>query len=255
MKHKIVFGIAAAAVLAAAGFGVYKTAQLQKYKRELSPLKSSFTVTAHTGSMGTKENSLASIETGAQNADTVEFDVNFSADGSAVLSHDKPKGGEVTLEEAFAALAKTQGVTANVDIKSTQNLPEIQFLAEKCGVSERIFLTGVSEQWVSAVKKGCPKIRYFLNMSVDRKKCRDSAYLESLIATVKESGAVGINFHYGAASKELVDAFHESGLLVSVWTVDKRTDMYRILSYCPDNITTKKPDRLLKIIEENSCKN
>jgi glycerophosphoryl diester phosphodiesterase len=65
---------------------------------------------------------------------------------------------------------------------------------------------------------------------------------------VKNAGAMGINFKYTSASKELVDVFHENGLLVSIWTVDDENNMYKILSFGPDNITTRNPDKLAKII-------
>ena len=44
-----------------------------------------FTVTAHTGAMGTPENSLESMRVGFENADIVEFDVRFNADKIPVL--------------------------------------------------------------------------------------------------------------------------------------------------------------------------
>ena len=56
--------------------------------------------TAHTGCMGTKANSIQSIEAGYKNgASIVEFDLNYDKNGEPVLSHDEPKGNEVTLDD------------------------------------------------------------------------------------------------------------------------------------------------------------
>ena len=42
---------------------------------------------------------------------------------------------------------------------------------------------------------------------------------------------------------------HDNGYKLSVWTVDSQKTMKRILVCSPDNITTKHPDRLQKIID------
>ena len=84
-------------------------------------------------------------------------------------------------------------------------------------------------------------------MNVDARK--DDAYINSLVEKVKESGAVGINFNKKNASKKLVDAFHKNGLLVSVWTANKESDMRRLLAFAPDNITTRRPDIMAEIMK------
>ena len=61
-----------------------------------------------------------------------------------------------------------------------------------------------------------------------------------------------INFNYKNASKELVDIFHENDLLVSIWTVDSEYNMYKILSFGPDNITTRHPDKLSAIVSQKN---
>ncbi|MDD6271496.1 MAG: glycerophosphodiester phosphodiesterase family protein, partial [Ruminococcus sp.] len=75
-----------------------------------------------------------------------------------------------------------------------------------------------------------------------------SEYIQSLVQKVKDAGAVGINFNYKALTSELVEIFHENGLSVSVWTVDKEIDMYKCLTCSPDNITTRNPQKLRDIL-------
>ena len=81
-------------------------------------------------------------------------------------------------------------------------------------------------------------------------KNTDEIYLLSLVEKVKNAGAIGINFNHKSASKELVDVFHENGLLVSIWTVNNKLKMRRILTFAPDNITTRKPDKLSKFVKK-----
>ena len=180
----------------------------------------------------------------------MEFDLNFTADKTPVLSHDDPKGGEVTLEQAFEKLSEYETLGANVDVKNTANLAEVQSLAEQHGLLNRIFYTGIELSDVEAVKRDSPKVRYFLNVKIERSKNKDADYIASLVRTVSDCGAIGINFSKKYASKEIVDAFHDAGLLVSIWTADSDYDIYRILALAPDNITTRRPDKLKDIVKD-----
>lgn len=212
-------------------------------------LPKGFTITAHTGCMGTVANSIDSIVKGIEaGAHIIEFDLNFNEKGTPVLSHDTPKGDEPTLEEAFECLSKFEGVKANVDVKAVDHLEKVYPLAKKYGVENRIFYTGVKAEFIDAVRSRSPQIAYFYNVGIERSKKHNREYIDTLIKQVQEVGAIGLNFNKKCASAELVRAFHESDLLVSIWTVNGRLKMRKILSLSPDNITTKKPDVLAKII-------
>lgn len=217
------------------------------HKDECKSLKEyvhDMTVTAHTGCMGTNDNSLEAITEGAKYADIVEFDIRFENNGTPVLSHDAPKGNEVTFEEAVKLLKTLPDLKINIDIKSTDNLSAVVEIAKKYDIFPRIFFTGVDSNFVDAVREQTKDVPYYLNVSVKKRKNKKPDYLASLVDTVKKAGAVGINFNRKTASKELVEAFHEAGLLVSIWTVNKKKDMYKIYSYMPDNMTTRNPDIL-----------
>lgn len=252
-KKTIIIAAVTALAFAGAGTGIFygvRAAELSKYKNMKINLPQAFTVTAHTGCMGTDDNSLEAMRKGAEFADIVEFDVRFNSDGAPVLTHDEPKGGEITLDEAFAELKKHENLKANIDLKEKTNLEKISEAAERQGVKDRIFFTGVEESDIEAVKTACPDIPFYLNAAVDKKRRDDKEYIMSLVETVKNSGAVGINLSKDCVSEALVGAFHENSLLVSVWTVDRELDMYRAISLSPDNITTRNPDLLRKILEK-----
>jgi len=214
---------------------------------EMITLPEGFTVTGHSGCENTQENSLECIEKAYESgADIAEIDLNFDGD-IPVLSHNAPHGGEVTLDEAFALLAKCGNMKMNVDVKNTANMGEVIKLAEKHGVTERIFFTGVTDGFVPAVRDlGIP---YYLNTDVFAPRTHCKKYINSLIEKVRKSGAVGINMHHSKLGKRLSQAFHEEGLLVSVWTVNKEKAMKKALAARPDNITTRKPLLLLEVIK------
>ncbi len=197
-----------------------------------------FTLTAHTGCIKTKENSLESIEAGIKNgADIVEFDLSFLGE-NPVLSHDKPEGGEVTLEDAFKKVSEYEHIKVNVDVKETAYLEKVLPLAQKYGIENRIFFTGIKDEFVSEARK--TGVEYYLNVNVEKKRNQTDEYLTALVEKVKNSGAIGINFNKDNATKRLVDIFHENNLLVSIWTVDRKHKMKKIIAMNPDNITTRK---------------
>ncbi len=254
MKLKNILAIAGCvvgiAVVIAGGAVAARKHKMNEFIAQAVTLPKSFTYTAHTGCVGTEENSLDSIEAGVKyGAGIVEFDLNFNENGDPVLAHDAPKGGEITLDEAFKKVSEYENIRVNVDIKSTAALEKVRPAAEKYGIADRIFYTGVHDGFVDAVRADGGDVDYYLNVSVEPESKHSEEYLMSLVQKVKDSGAIGINFNKDNASKALVDTFHANGLLVSIWTVDNEFDMYRILSYAPDNITTRHPDKLGEAIK------
>lgn len=247
-KSKIILtGVCTASIFIGA-LSVYSGVRSKKLDSLKFTLPDSFTVTAHTGCLGTEDNSLESISVGAQNADIIEVDIMFAEDGTPVLAHSKVNENSVTLSQALSFVSES-GVRANLDIKQAQDLSGVQSLIKSLNLTDLVFYTGIEEKDVEAVKKHSPDISYYLNADVDKKRNTDKQYLQSLADKVKELGAVGINLSYKGASKELVDTFHENGLLVSVWTVDGKNNIIRMLTMQVDNITSRKPDKVREIIE------
>ena len=219
------------------------------YKSQPLSLPQGFTYTAHTGCCGTEDNSLEAIKVGIEHgADIVEFDLYFNNENVAVLSHDAPKGNEVTLDEAFKLISTYEEIQVNVDVKQCTDLHIVYELAEKYSITDRIFFTGIFLEDVEIVKKECPVVPYYLNYDVLKANKQTPEYLNNLVKIVKDSGAVGINFNKDSATKELVDTFHNNDLLVSIWTVNDKKDMYKILYLAPDNITTRNPDVLKELL-------
>ena len=78
-------------------------------RREAPPLT---LVIAHRGACWElPENTLAAFERAIElGADFVEFDVHATSDGGLVVCHDRPRGGELRLAEAMAAIAGRIGI-------------------------------------------------------------------------------------------------------------------------------------------------
>ena len=206
------------------------------------------TVTAHSGSMGLPDNSIEAMEAGIDaGASIVEFDLRFLEDSTPVLSHDAPAEEPVTLADAFALLQRRPGVQANVDVKDPFHLEVVAPLAKEMGVLDRLFYTGVGEDWVPVVRAKSPEISYYLNTDVLDDPDVDhaappAAVYAALAEKTKRLGAVGINIHYSHLDEALSAAFRAAGLPVSVWTVNKPREIARVLALRPANITSRRPD-------------
>ena len=243
---KIILGTAAVAVA-----GIAVTAGYISYiKNKDVSLPEKFTVTAHTGCEGTADNSLEAIRKGFESgADIVEFDVHFNSSGEPVLAHDYAADDSVKLKDAFDLVAKCEGLRVNVDCKTVDNLKAIVNTAEECGVKDRIFYTGIEVKDVKTVKADTPEIKYYLNTSINISRKNDEHYIRSLVTLTKAVDAKGLNIHFSEASEKMIKIFHSEGLEVSLWTVNKELDMHRVLALGCDNITTRQPSKLIKIIE------
>lgn len=227
-------------------------AVLKSYRNQDLHLSANFTVTAHTGGMGTADNSIESIEKAiAVRADVVEFDVRFRPNGTPVMAHDAvtSDGEGVPIAGALKVLSKDGvAIRVNLDIKETTNLSALQALVKQYGLLDRVFCTGVTEEFLPEVQKQCPEIPYYLNYAPDKNKLKDEKYQEELLQLLEKTGALGINCHYKNADKYLADALHAQGYLLSVWTVDKENEMVRSLVSGADNITSRNPDMLIELI-------
>ncbi len=244
LKNKIIF---TAGALGAAAL-IVKTVIESKAPADML-LPKDFTVTAHTGCEGAKDNSLDAITLGyGCGADIVEFDLNFTAEGVPVLSHNEPKGNEVTLEEAFSLIAGYKGLQVNVDVKNPLDLKTVKALAEKHGILDRIFFTGIDAQWSKIVREQTPDITYYLNTAIDKNRINEKEYIDELISTLRETGAVGLNIHYESCSRLMVELLHAEGLKVSVWTVNKKSAMRKVLPFGCDNITTRQVQDLMSYV-------
>lgn len=214
-------------------------------------LPDGFTVTSHTGAFGTRANSILSVKTAVErDSDIVEFDVSFRPDGTAVIIHNPSPSQRqgVLLKKALEEVVKSKNCKINLDIKSTANLPEIDKLVNHYGLEERVFYTGVFEDWVETVRKNSA-ISYFINYNPSSEEGSDEKYVDCIIQKAIELGAIGINSDFRGVSDMMVKKIHENGLLVSLWTANRKKDMLKALSLSPDNITTKKPDKLKMLIK------
>lgn len=215
-------------------------------------LPSDFTITCHAGALGTKANTVDSVRTAVKwGAQIVEFDVTFRPSGLPVIIHSgspSESEGEL-LSEALAAVAESDTCRINLDIKSTSNLPEVDRLVAEGGADGQVILTPASARNGLRRSRKNSAIPYYLNHRITLKEALSKKAAEQLAARAKSLGAIGINSHFSTATHGYVKTIHRCGLLVSLWTVDSPSQMRRVLKLAPDNITTRQPEALKRLVD------
>lgn len=245
MKRKAL--VAAASALAAGGLLLLKSRK--KTNETPFALPNGFIVTSHSGSLDTKDNSIESVAVGLENADATEVDVTFAADGTPMLFHgDTPPVDAVPLAKAFELLKAHPDKQMNLDLKRFHRTDNVQALAEEYGVLGQVFFTGVVRSRVDEVRAGAPNIPYYLNCKIVPFLSHSRAYAASLVRAVRKSGAVGLNCDYHNATPTIVNEMHHAGRLVSLWTVNERPAIERVLRLAPDNVTSRRPDLVKEVL-------
>lgn len=227
---------------------------------ECPELMYGFTVTHHAGAMGQKPNTLESISYSIYHgARCIEMDVSFRPDGTPVIIHNSEPGsnqGEL-LDMALKVIAGSRKCKINLDLKSTANLPAVDELVYKYNLEERAFYTGVGEDWVEKVKSNS-KIPFYLNHAITREEAEDLPTGKALVEKLKSMGAMGVNSPYTFCSEQLCRMMHRRDLYVSIWTINSIDITKKLLECGVDNITSKNPLKLEKLIygnEENEISN
>ena len=228
-------------------------------------------ITAHTGCMGTPDNSaesaLAGIECGA---DIVEDDIRATRDGVLVLSHDDRvtfadgTTGSIsgmTLEELNARLARPlqplepvlrfvldAGRIMNLDVKADDAILPLSMLIDRLGVTDRVFLTGCEYPWALKVTQCNPRLRKLLNADVG--SFLATPYPEAvrrLIGQALDAGCSGLNLPYQIVHPTLMEMARNAGLDVYVWTVNEEAQMTAFAEMGVRSITTRRVDVLARL--------
>lgn len=228
-------------------------------------------ITAHSGCIGTRENSMESAIAGFKSgADFIEVDVRGTKDNFAVLSHDayvksksgkdiciynytlkeikdlidgKEGGGIITLDEVLDIVREFHG-RINLDLKGPAAAEAMIQSVHRMKMKDDVVITGCQFEVVHYLKKEYPEYTFYLNADYynnptifSRLNCMDAI----------AASCCGVNLQYQICSPELVKMAREHSLLVSVWTVNEEEDMHTLIKMGVDSITTKNPDVLYRL--------
>ncbi|MFJ3829866.1 glycerophosphodiester phosphodiesterase [Streptomyces sp. NPDC090046] len=222
---------------------------------------STLTAVGHRGDpYRVRENTLASIRSAfARGADAVEIDVRLTRDGVPVLLHDETllrlwghdvrlgdvtapqlkeltQGGVPTLHDALLAAGPGR-LMLDLPGATFESVRTVVDQVRECGARERTFYCA-GPNTMLAVRAADPAAEIALTwttLSPPRRVLIDAVAPRWL------------NYRFGLVNRELVDALHRDGLLVSAWTADTRRTMKGLLTAGVDSITTNRLDVLAAV--------
>jgi glycerophosphoryl diester phosphodiesterase len=152
-----------------------------------------------------------------------------------VLSLLKPAG----LERIYVEL---KGTPANQQTL----LNSVLALVRKLGVDRATTLLSFDLGLVRRAKELASDVR---TAALFPAKGRRLISARSIVRSAKSAGVDEVALHFGLATQRSIEAFHERGLSVSVWTANSKLAMRRIVACGADSIMTNFPNRLRDVIE------
>jgi glycerophosphoryl diester phosphodiesterase len=215
----------------------------------------------HRGAAGhAPENTLAAIEAGiACGVDFVEIDLRRTADGALVALHD------ATVNRTTDGMGRINRLSLQ-DVKrlsagNGQQIPTLQEALDtangRTGLMLELKATGIARQAVEAVRQAGFKnpIIYasFLHEELAVVRASDSnASLMTLfdrlpgasVTRAMKYAASHVGLRHDKATRRLVKSFHNSGILVFVYTANRRGDIERVLSLGVDGVISNFPERI-----------
>ena len=234
-------------------------------------------VTAHRGfSHVAPENTLpafqAAIDSGA---DYIELDVQLTADDQLVVFHDelldRTTNGHGMLKNftyeqlqqfsagswfgkdrefddvkipLFTEVLDLVGndIMLNIEIKRSgepkKTAERVVELVKEYGIANSCYITSFSYDALKKVKQLDPKIKtgYIANLSTATSYSR-LPYID----------AVSMNYLF--VNQSVVNSAHHNGKRIFVWTVDRQSEVQRMMALGVDNIITNRPDKVLEVVD------
>ncbi|MFJ6794072.1 glycerophosphodiester phosphodiesterase [Streptomyces sp. NPDC091268] len=211
-----------------------------------------------------RENTLASIRSAfARGADAVEIDVRLTRDGTAVLLHDDTlerlwghdvrldavtapqlkeltRGGVPTLRDALLT-AGAGRLMIDLPGASHEDVRTVVGQVRECGARERVYYCAGPNTMlaVRAADPGAEIALTWTTLSPPRRVLIDAV------------APAWLNYRFGLVSRELTEAVHRDGLLVSAWTADTKRSMRALIAAGVDSVTTNRVDALAAVRAES----
>lgn len=223
-------------------------------------------IIAHRGdSSNALENSLEAVHRAlAYPVDMIELDIRKSRDNALYVMHDgstrRTAGKDIDLEHS------TSDEIAGVLLRNGERVPTltdaIKAVAGKAGLNLEIKSEGAglqtAERLVSLDYKGYVLVSSFKEeeiIAVRHLMPRLPVSLIFDVFTARDVPAYGekgypiISLRKMTVSEKLIEACHERGIQVFVWTVDEEEEMKKFALWGVDGIYTNKPGVLKKVVD------
>lgn len=222
-------------------------------------------VIAHRGdSSNALENSLDAMHRALSlSVDMIEIDIRRSRDNGLYVMHDRLTGR--TAGKSIDIERSTSDKIAKVKLKNGEPVPALadvlRLIAGNCGLNLEVKSSGAgrltAQYLLASGYKGRVLVSSFKEGEISAARLAMPLLPVSLIFNAfavrniqlyKMRGYHVICLSRKTVSKDLVDACHEQGVLVYVWTVDEEEEMRKFISWGVDGIYSNRPGDLKKLL-------
>jgi glycerophosphoryl diester phosphodiesterase len=178
------------------------------------------------------ENTLAAFERAIEvGADFVELDVHATGDGTLVVCHDRPAGGELRLDEAVATLAGRIGLMCELKTPWRYRRHDVVRRTVELLPDEAIVLS-FDPRALQAVRGR--RVLQHVGFGVSIAKASRYAW--------------GVGFHTHRVTKRGLDKARCLGLVTTVYTVNEPERMRELAALGVDGIFSDRPDLLRRVL-------
>jgi glycerophosphoryl diester phosphodiesterase len=232
-------------------------------------------ITAHTGCLNTKPNSIQSVLEGIHaGAEIIEVDVRSTLDDVVVLFHDEyvetvngkkkisestfdeltrimPDEGLVRLQEVLPLIREHQRLI-NLDLKEDNAIDPMIRTVEQFGMRDQSIISGCEKDRAMYLKQRYRSYQVLLNPSASLYKSSTGNvdfFIKETCNDAIAASCCGININYHFCSEVLLEYAALRCLPVLVWTVDEAQEMKKFIDLKVHSITSREVTRLYQLRE------
>ena len=204
------------------------------------------------------ENTLAAIEAAAAHGvDAVELDVLRARDGGLVLAHGPELPTDAPPLDDALALAARLGLAVQLDVKLRGIEAGVADAVRRNGLLERSFVSSFSLPILAAFAEAEPALPRSFTYPEDRLGVSENRLLRPVVrpalaamrallprrlpGRLRAAGARAATLNWSVVTPAAVDACHELGVAVYVWTVNERALATSLVAAGCDGIITDDP--------------
>lgn len=210
-------------------------------------------ITAHSGSDGTQENSLAFVRFFQHKPiEAIEIDVRYDQESKQlVLRHDEENIEEKTPLRAVFELMQETDLLVNCDLKEPGLEMRVKKLADQYQLWERILLSGTVDvyflsRWPAHILMN---IENGLEQSLSWEHWTEQTVLEAANYLISR-GATRLNLPYQCYTERLATLARKHNVALSLWTVNSLQDLSYFEEHNVYNLTTRNAWKYFQVRQE-----
>jgi glycerophosphoryl diester phosphodiesterase len=164
----------------------------------------------------------------------------------SILSDQRVPALETVLETLRQASLLRVYIELKTDDRRKALLDTVISLVRSFGMERSVTLLSFDHEIIALAKIQAPEIRTAVTFPTNKRRLVSA---KSIVREIERVSADEAALHVGLATRRSVEAVHQRGLSVSVWTANRKLVMRRLIACGVDSIMTNFPDRLIHIID------